>query len=132
MYNAYFVGTIPGPVLTGGVLDTSCDIWQYICDVKGSCLVYDRADMSWKLFVWWCVVKAVSCVGFFVGGRMYNPPSSETEIHKEPIVGTQAPTHDEKKMENGDYNVNFRPTSYVNRGFTNEEKKTGNIFSTHL
>ena len=53
-------GTIPGPILTGTVLDSACQLWQNTCSGRGSCWVYDRTGMSLRLFLWWVAVKVTS------------------------------------------------------------------------
>jgi len=39
-------GLIPGPVIFGALVDSSCILWQRICstDTRGSCLLYDTAS----------------------------------------------------------------------------------------
>ncbi|KAJ8308424.1 hypothetical protein KUTeg_013298 [Tegillarca granosa] len=68
------LGTIPGPVLTGYVIDTSCSVWQDLCGEQGSCWFYDRQEMSWRLFTWWCAVKVFSGTTFFLSSLFYKPP----------------------------------------------------------
>ncbi|CAC5400498.1 SLCO4A [Mytilus coruscus] len=123
------LGTIPGPVLTGSVLDTSCDVWQDTCGTKGSCWVYDRTDMSWKLFVWWCAVKVTSSIGFFIGGKFYKAPSQTT-------LNIKPPT-DTNNVPNGDYDVNFSKKPYDNMAYLSSEvpPSTSNndvVLSTHI
>ena len=39
-------GLIPGPVIFGALVDSSCILWQRTCstDTRGSCLLYDTAS----------------------------------------------------------------------------------------
>lgn len=75
----FHTGTIPGPVLTGSVIDSACALWQDVCGSRGSCWVYDRFDMSWRLFAWWIGVKIFSSLMFFVSSQVYRAPNSDTE-----------------------------------------------------
>ncbi|XP_021361731.1 solute carrier organic anion transporter family member 4A1-like [Mizuhopecten yessoensis] len=96
------LGTIPGPVLTGFVIDSSCALWQDLCGAKGSCYVYDRYEMGWRLFLWWIAVKLFSAVAFFIASVMYNNKnvSSEKEIKLEYNNGYQS-SADGKTTNNG-------------------------------
>ena len=40
------LGTIPGPVLIGAVIDSTCLLWQTDCGEQGSCRAYDNFWMS--------------------------------------------------------------------------------------
>lgn len=133
MFLVIFIGTIPGPVLTGSVLDTSCDVWQDSCGVRGSCWVYDRKDMSWKLFAWWCAVKVVSSLAFFIGGKVYKAPASSEKT----IVINGKTKSELNGTPNGDYDVNFGKAAYDNPVFpTSEAPSTPYndqiVLSTHI
>lgn len=40
------LGTIPGPIIFGYILDTTCVLWQETCNRSGSCRLYDNSKMS--------------------------------------------------------------------------------------
>lgn len=98
-------GTIPGPVLTGFVIDTSCALWQILCDdSKGSCYVYDRYEMGWRLFLWWISVKLFSAVFFFIASIKYKNPQADTEKVLKPEINNGLQLHsDEKDIRSVDY-----------------------------
>ncbi|XP_033734178.1 solute carrier organic anion transporter family member 4A1-like isoform X2 [Pecten maximus] len=73
------LGTIPGPVLTGYVIDSSCALWQDRCGTEGSCYVYDRYEMGWRLFLWWIAVKLFSAIAFFLASVLYKYKNNDTE-----------------------------------------------------
>ncbi|XP_053378274.1 solute carrier organic anion transporter family member 4A1-like [Mercenaria mercenaria] len=73
------LGTIPGPVLTGSVIDSACALWQDICGSRGSCWFYDRFEMSWRLFAWWVAVKIFSAVTFFASSKLHKPLKEDTD-----------------------------------------------------
>lgn len=48
--NCVFLGTIPGPVLFGVAIDSSCTLWDINeCEIKGACWVYDNERMAYLL-----------------------------------------------------------------------------------
>ncbi|XP_069117272.1 solute carrier organic anion transporter family member 4A1-like isoform X2 [Argopecten irradians] len=85
------LGTIPGPVLTGYVIDSSCALWQDLCGMEGSCYVYDRNEMGWRVFLWWISVKLFSASAFFLASVTYKSQrqDSKKEIKSEYNNGYQ-------------------------------------------
>lgn len=59
------MGTIPGPLLFGYVLDTICLLWEPDCGKEGSCLLYDNVKMGQMMFGICLTAKLVSI--FFYG-----------------------------------------------------------------
>ena len=43
-------GTIPGPLLFGRLIDSSCILWQMTCDVTGACLLYDAPQLRYRIY----------------------------------------------------------------------------------
>lgn len=43
------LGSIPGPILFGKVIDLTCLLWQESCDGEGACFFYDKKQMSFNL-----------------------------------------------------------------------------------
>ncbi|XP_076361815.1 organic anion transporting polypeptide 26F isoform X2 [Tachypleus tridentatus] len=68
------LGTIPGPVLFGSLIDLSCDVWQKDCSGQGACLVYDNKRMNIHLLIITCVLKILSALFFFLAWFLYRPP----------------------------------------------------------
>ncbi|KAL8620027.1 hypothetical protein ACOMHN_015309 [Nucella lapillus] len=66
------LGTIPGPILTGSVLDSSCQVWQSTCHGRGNCWVYDGFDLSLRLFLLWVVVKISALCLLLIAYTLYN------------------------------------------------------------
>ena len=75
-------GTIPGPILTGAVLDSACELWQNTCSGRGSCWVYDRTGMSLRLFLWWVAVK-VSSLFFLWLAYTYYKKRGHAEVERQ-------------------------------------------------
>ncbi|XP_062619920.1 solute carrier organic anion transporter family member 4A1-like, partial [Saccostrea cucullata] len=100
------LGTIPGPVLTGYVIDTACGLWQDLCGARGSCGVYDRYEMSWRLFAWWSCVKVFSGTMFILAMIFWKEPEKSEKVEAE---------KDKPPSDSG----------FVNAGYTSNEKGNG-------
>ncbi|RMC18120.1 hypothetical protein DUI87_04999 [Hirundo rustica rustica] len=49
-FSATLGGTIPGPILFGVAIDSSCTLWDINeCETKGACWVYDNERMAFSL-----------------------------------------------------------------------------------
>ncbi|CAN8026950.1 unnamed protein product, partial [Ixodes persulcatus] len=59
------LGTIPGPILFGYLIDTSCLLWEDRCGRRGSCAIYENAVMGMNIFQFMISVKSASIVFFF-------------------------------------------------------------------
>lgn len=44
-------GSIPGPIVLGKLMDNACSVWEYICDDRRSCWIYDDHKMFLAVFV---------------------------------------------------------------------------------
>ncbi|XP_071105324.1 solute carrier organic anion transporter family member 2B1-like [Haliotis cracherodii] len=40
---------IPGPIVYGKIIDTTCIIWNYACGKRGSCALHDLVDLRMKI-----------------------------------------------------------------------------------
>ncbi|XP_077520469.1 solute carrier organic anion transporter family member 4A1-like [Amblyomma americanum] len=60
------LGTIPGPILFGHLIDRSCILWQGTCSGgSGACAVYENSAMGMNLFRVMISVKSASILFFF-------------------------------------------------------------------
>jgi len=69
-----FAGSIPGPILFGAIIDSSCTVWEDDCGVKGACWIYDNFEMSKRLFLLTLVVKIISIIFNILGFVLYKAP----------------------------------------------------------
>ncbi|XP_067940411.1 solute carrier organic anion transporter family member 4C1-like [Watersipora subatra] len=69
-----FLGSIPGPIITGAMIDNSCSLWEEDCGVRGSCWIYNNAQMSLRLFLLTVILKVISIVFNLIGLVVYKPP----------------------------------------------------------
>ncbi|XP_033734181.1 solute carrier organic anion transporter family member 4A1-like isoform X2 [Pecten maximus] len=61
------LGTIPGPLLVGAVLDGTCEIWTELpCTSSKFCMMYSLSRMSTEIMFWWVIVSASSAVFYFI------------------------------------------------------------------
>ncbi|XP_048732891.2 solute carrier organic anion transporter family member 4A1-like [Ostrea edulis] len=86
------LGTTPGPVLLGYIIDKSCTIWQEECGEKGSCWTYDKHDLGMRIMIWWLVLKAMGVIFFYTAYRLYKPPPTLEENQKVEIATIQCNT----------------------------------------
>lgn len=73
------LGSIPGPILFGKLIDITCRLWQTKCDEQGSCFFYDNQQMSRNFLAVSIVGKFLSALFFFCALLLYKTPSGEDE-----------------------------------------------------
>ena len=57
------LGLLPGPIIVGSIVDSSCDLWQTkSCGEKGFCLLYDTDSLRWKLHLYAGIIKLAGAV----------------------------------------------------------------------
>lgn len=72
------VGTIPGPIVYGALLDRSCTLWRQNCGERGSCLLYDHWWMSRYVLMLTTGFVFLSCICFNLAWFLYRPLVSST------------------------------------------------------
>ncbi|XP_033727222.1 solute carrier organic anion transporter family member 4A1-like [Pecten maximus] len=65
------LGSIPGPILFGKLIDMSCVLWQRDCGQDGSCFFYDNKNMSNNLLSVGLVGKFFSTLFFLLALVLY-------------------------------------------------------------
>ncbi|XP_016160591.1 PREDICTED: solute carrier organic anion transporter family member 4C1 isoform X3 [Ficedula albicollis] len=69
------LGTIPGPILFGIAIDSSCTLWDINeCEIKGACWVYDNERMAYLLMGISAACKIITIVFAFMAVYFYKPP----------------------------------------------------------
>lgn len=71
------VGTIPGPLVFGAIIDTSCLLWQDECGSRGNCWIYDNDGLSRNALSLAFPCMAVSAVCFLLSWITYPKKQSE-------------------------------------------------------
>ncbi|XP_022286828.2 solute carrier organic anion transporter family member 4C1-like isoform X2 [Crassostrea virginica] len=88
------LGTVPGPIFFGIIIDNTCLVWQEKCREKASCWIYDNLALSRNFFVILVCVKFLAAIMFILAYKFYNPPA----VEKLPHVTLTIPSSDK---ENG-------------------------------
>ncbi|NWR45989.1 SO4C1 protein, partial [Regulus satrapa] len=69
------LGTIPGPILFGVAIDSSCTLWDINeCETKGACWVYDNERMAYLLMGISAACKVITIVFTVMAVYFYKPP----------------------------------------------------------
>ncbi|KAF6089398.1 solute carrier organic anion transporter family member 4A1 [Phyllostomus discolor] len=69
------LGSIPGPIAFGWVIDKACLLWQSPCGRQGSCFLYQNAAMSRYMLIAGLAYKALGLLFFAAAYALYRPPS---------------------------------------------------------
>ncbi|XP_047412528.1 solute carrier organic anion transporter family member 4C1 isoform X1 [Sciurus carolinensis] len=75
------LGTIPGPIIFGVTIDSTCILWDINeCGIKGACWIYNNIKMAHMLVAITVTCKVVTI--FFNGCAifLYKPPPSGTDV----------------------------------------------------
>ncbi|XP_071788228.1 solute carrier organic anion transporter family member 4A1-like isoform X2 [Asterias amurensis] len=83
-------GAIPGPILFGYILDTTCTLWHKECEESGQCWFYNRTDVSVYVMMLGMIVKGVVFLFHCLALYSYRPISSPD--------GTSKPNNDVYKQ----------------------------------
>lgn len=68
------LGSIPGPIIYGSILDQSCLLWQDKCGEQGSCYLYKNSDMSHFTLVAGIISKLLGTLLFLFASIVYQAP----------------------------------------------------------
>ncbi|XP_064596703.1 solute carrier organic anion transporter family member 4C1-like [Liolophura sinensis] len=76
-----FLGTVPGPIFFGVIIDSACVIWKKSCgsSVNESCWIYNNETMGRNFFLVALGVKFLSTLLFGLGSIVYKAPSINKE-----------------------------------------------------
>lgn len=92
------IGTIPGPIVFGAIIDTTCKYWYTDCQNQSVCKIYNNTQfsirfgytgMALKFFVWILIFTAYLCVRKSNQDENKSENSSrtnETKIYKEDVT----------------------------------------------
>ena len=95
----YLLGSTLGPIFLGAILDSSCDVWQETCGMRGSCWIYRKWDLGIRVILWWMGTKCVGVVLLLLAAFLYKPPiDDDSKITEE--IG-------DKTKQNGGPTANY-------------------------
>jgi len=123
------LGSIPGPIMFGSIIDSVCLLWQKRrCDgTQGSCWVYDSDELTFNVIIICICVKVVSIILFSCACYFYKPPleSADEQNDETKLINSNKNNNnnddntsekteennsdnDEKPKENGKVNIAYR------------------------
>ncbi|XP_033735056.1 solute carrier organic anion transporter family member 4A1-like isoform X2 [Pecten maximus] len=71
------LGTTPGPILLGALIDSTCSVWQETCGQTGSCWTYRKSDLSLRLMAWMATLKIMGVIFTLIAYNMYKSPAAD-------------------------------------------------------
>ena len=74
---SHFTGTVPGPIIFGAIIDSTCMIWREKCGEHASCWIYDNNLMSRNFFILLICFKIASIIFFTMAHQLYTPPKEK-------------------------------------------------------
>lgn len=73
------LGSVPGPIIFGAMIDASCILWQDECGEKGSCWVYDSSGMSVRIVGLVAALKVLSFTFNLIALKLYKSPKADVD-----------------------------------------------------
>ncbi|XP_012577232.1 PREDICTED: solute carrier organic anion transporter family member 4C1 [Condylura cristata] len=75
------LGTIPGPIIFGITIDSTCVLWDINeCGSKGACWIYDNIKMAYMLVTISVICKIITIFFNGLAVFLYKPPPSGTDV----------------------------------------------------
>nr|XP_046252002.1 solute carrier organic anion transporter family member 4A1 [Scatophagus argus]XP_046252003.1 solute carrier organic anion transporter family member 4A1 [Scatophagus argus]XP_046252004.1 solute carrier organic anion transporter family member 4A1 [Scatophagus argus] len=75
------LGSIPGPIAFGSLIDISCLLWQDQCGEQGSCYLYQNSAMGQYTLIAGIIYKVLGTVFFLLASILYQPPPESPQSH---------------------------------------------------
>jgi hypothetical protein len=75
-YFHFCAGAVPGPILFGVVIDSTCLVWQDSCGEHTSCWIYDNASVGRNFFLLLMGLKLLSTLLYMLAYIVYKPPNN--------------------------------------------------------
>ncbi|PIK51384.1 putative solute carrier organic anion transporter family member 4A1 [Apostichopus japonicus] len=72
------LGTVPGPIIFGKLIDNSCMLWEDECEGLRTCWVYQNSEFARALFLVLFICRALSII-FFSGTLFFYKPVADHE-----------------------------------------------------
>lgn len=84
------IGTIPGPIIGGILVDKTCALWQTSCGENGSCRLYDRENFMYTWIGLHLVYKILGLACWFLSIFTYKPDGADG-VQIEPMTTNSEP-----------------------------------------
>ncbi|XP_056393508.1 solute carrier organic anion transporter family member 4C1-like [Hyla sarda] len=74
------LGSIPGPIVFGAIIDSSCILWNLNdCGKKGACWTYNNSGTAYKLIGISAASKTLTIIFLCIAHFIYKPPPSKPD-----------------------------------------------------
>uniref|UniRef100_A0A915LWH2 Uncharacterized protein n=1 Tax=Meloidogyne javanica TaxID=6303 RepID=A0A915LWH2_MELJA len=73
------IGTLPSPVLWGLVIDSACRVWDYECQKRGACNIYDPWALRMRMHFLYVFIRALSLLADIY---MLKPQQQNADLHQ--------------------------------------------------
>ena len=102
-------GAIPGPIAFGAVIDSGCVYWQYECNRRGNCWIYDNDILGFRAFAIAVSGLLMTATFYFLTWIFYPPvncmsTTKEDSVKKKEMPSdsdVEADVYDDKPVPNG-------------------------------
>lgn len=76
-----YLGTVPGPILFGVIIDSTCVTWREKCGHHASCWIYDNDQLSRNFFFLVVCFKLGSITLFTLAHQLYKAPKERGAVN---------------------------------------------------
>ena len=73
----FISGSIPGPIIYGAAIDSTCAIWGNSCGNRTSCWIYSTTDMGKYLAILGLSFTALTLFFDCLAYKLYRPPKEK-------------------------------------------------------
>ena len=92
-------GFLPAPVIVGKLIDTACSLWQYECEEKKNCLLYDMDTFRYLLYglaLLFAIASLTAHIVYCILAKRHVAKSAEESIKGFPMT-IKSTDHSEEK-----------------------------------
>ncbi|KXJ27791.1 solute carrier organic anion transporter family member 4C1 [Exaiptasia diaphana] len=116
------LGTIPGPVVVGSLIDMTCTLWKKGCDDVANCLQYDNRNLAMVVLITALITKVLttSCYGI---SHWFSPKESKDDrngIVNGNVQYNSKQVYDEEKDKYKDKDVDNNVNQQIQRKLVHE------------
>ncbi|XP_030829864.1 solute carrier organic anion transporter family member 4A1 [Strongylocentrotus purpuratus] len=77
------LGTVPGPIILGALIDRVCLVWESNCDGSRSCWLYDNAEFSKIIFIVTVICRCLTLIFMILALMAYVPQGEDVQEEEE-------------------------------------------------
>ena len=72
-------GSLPGPIVFGSIIDSTCTLWHEEDGVRGQCWFHNRRDLALYMIIFCVSLKVLAFLLLMTAYRTYKPTDSKKE-----------------------------------------------------